>query len=79
VWQQFASFASQVVRLYVGTGHVEMEYTIGPIPIRYSDTHPILCLSIVAIVTIKVKKSSAAMPLPWQLTKCGTLMLMAVK
>ncbi|XP_065910012.1 lysosomal alpha-mannosidase-like [Dysidea avara] len=33
VWQQFASFASQVVRLYVGTGHVEMEYTIGPIPI----------------------------------------------
>ena len=37
MWQQFASFASQVVRLYVGTGHVEMEYTIGPIPIRYSD------------------------------------------
>ncbi|XP_065912001.1 lysosomal alpha-mannosidase-like [Dysidea avara] len=32
VWQVFSSYVSQVIRLYTGTNHIEMEFTIGPIP-----------------------------------------------
>jgi len=33
VRQVFGDWASQVVRLYNGTKHLEIEWTVGPIPI----------------------------------------------
>ena len=80
VWQEFSSFAYQVVRLYTNTEHVEVEYTIGPIPFQYVATPPVVIdYYCVAIETIKVKKSLVAMTLPWQPTRCGILMPMAVR
>jgi len=35
VHQQFGPWASQVIRLYDGEKHVEMEWTVGPINVRY--------------------------------------------
>ncbi|XP_077183388.1 lysosomal alpha-mannosidase [Paroedura picta] len=34
VYQNFSSWCSQVVRLYAGQPYVELEWTVGPIPIR---------------------------------------------
>ncbi|XP_065912002.1 lysosomal alpha-mannosidase-like isoform X1 [Dysidea avara] len=34
VWQVFSSYVSQVIRLYTGTNHIEMEFTVGPIPLK---------------------------------------------
>lgn len=79
VWQEFSSFAYQVVRLYTHTEHVELEYTIGPIPIQYFVISPVVDCYCVVIGTRKVKRSSVAMTLPWQLTRCGILMPMAVR
>ena len=31
----FSSYVSQVIRLYTGTNHIEMEFTVGPIPLKY--------------------------------------------
>lgn len=39
VRQQFSDWASQVVRLYKGQSHVEIEWTVGPIPIEYNKTY----------------------------------------
>ena len=35
VRQIFSEWGSQVVRLYNATRHVEIEWTIGPIPVKY--------------------------------------------
>ena len=35
VHQQFSPWASQVIRLYDGEKHVEMEWTVGPINVKY--------------------------------------------
>ena len=35
VHQSFADWITQVVRVYKGIPGVELEYTVGPIPIRY--------------------------------------------
>lgn len=64
MWQNFSSFAHQVVRLYVNTDHVELEYTIGPIPIQYVASH-LLVVECVTIGIRKVKKLSVAMTLIW--------------
>ena len=31
----FSPYVSQVIRLYTGTNHVEMEFTVGPILTKY--------------------------------------------
>jgi len=31
----FSSYVSQVIRLYTGSNHIEMEFTVGPIPLKY--------------------------------------------
>ena len=33
VYQQFSDWANQVVRVYKGHSHVEIEWTVGPIPV----------------------------------------------
>lgn len=33
VYQQFSDWASQVVRVYKGQSDVEIEWTVGPIPV----------------------------------------------
>jgi hypothetical protein len=35
VYQQFSDWASQVVRVYKGQSDVEIEWTVGPIPVGY--------------------------------------------
>ena len=35
VHQSFADWITQVVRVYKGIPGVELEYTVGPIPIKY--------------------------------------------
>jgi hypothetical protein len=35
VHQQFADWASQVVRIYKGKQDIEIEWTVGPIPVGY--------------------------------------------
>ena len=35
VHEQFSPWASQVTRLYKDADYVEIEYTVGPIPIEY--------------------------------------------
>ena len=34
VWQVFSNFTAQIVRLYSSAEHVELEYTVGPIPFK---------------------------------------------
>ena len=34
VHQKFSEWASQVVRIYKGQTHVEIEWTVGPIPVE---------------------------------------------
>jgi hypothetical protein len=38
----FSDWASQVVRLYNGTRHLEIEWTVGPIPVGYRFSHLML-------------------------------------
>jgi len=35
VRQTFGSWGSQIIRLYNGTEHIEIEWTVGPIPTRF--------------------------------------------
>ena len=34
VVQEFSDWASQVIRLYTGNQHAEIEWTVGPIPFK---------------------------------------------
>lgn len=34
IWQQFSPWVSQVVRLYDQAKYAELEWTVGPIPVR---------------------------------------------
>jgi len=44
VHQQFGPWASQVIRLYDGEKHVEMEWTVGPINVRKQNEHFYVCV-----------------------------------
>lgn len=35
VYQQFGEWAGQVIRLYSGAKHFEIEWTVGPINVRF--------------------------------------------
>jgi hypothetical protein len=35
VHQKFSDWATQVIRLYKGQADVEIEWTVGPVPIEY--------------------------------------------
>jgi len=38
VHQRFSSWISQVIRLYTGRSHLEMEWMVGPLPLREEDS-----------------------------------------
>ena len=38
VRQKFGSWGSQIVRLYNDSRHVELEWTVGPIPNRFTSS-----------------------------------------
>lgn len=80
MWQEFSSFAHQIVRLYANNDHIETEYTIGPIPIQSVTmvTPNVECYCVI-IGTRKVKRLLVAMTLLWQPTRCGTQTQMVVR
>ncbi|KZV46140.1 Fatty acid hydroxylase superfamily isoform 2 [Dorcoceras hygrometricum] len=54
VHQQFASWISQIIRLYKDKDHVEVEYTIGPIPMDDSVGKEVITRMTTNLITDKV-------------------------